>query len=157
MLDEINRQRLGIKAAITQINRVIRALDAAKINNTNCEIIKDIDLDLKPGAISIAKAYSAFEEAKSLLEKEAEEYITLVNRQIDRAVQISHLAENVPEKRGQISDWLDRKVIPQLKKSRKSTEDLLLAIRGIPKIEAKQQEQLVQIVEADIEMNPENF
>ncbi len=146
LLDAVNRQRVGIKALMTQVNRVIRSLDVAGINSTACEQIKNIDVDPRLGAISIAAAYESFQGARRLLEKEASEYIKMVDQQISHALKIKSLAESVPDKRNPVSNWIDRKVLPGLKQSKSSTEDLLVSIATIPIIEAKEQEELSVIV-----------
>lgn len=134
MLDDINRQRVAVKALMSQVNRIIVSLNKANLNTSNCEKIANIDVDMKPGAVSIVKAYESFEETRSLLEKEAREYTLLVEQQINRALQIRAFANTVPDKKHQIHEWLDRKVIPQLRKSRLSTDDLLLSLKNIPAI-----------------------
>jgi hypothetical protein len=149
MLDDIGRQRWAIKALMTQVNRVIGSIDKAGLNTTKCERIADIDIDIKPGAVSISKAYEAFEEARELLSREASEYIGLVDTQIKRASQIKSIAENVPEKRNQIENWLDRRVIPMLKKSKKSTEELQKSITAIPRIDTNHQQQLRRITQKE--------
>lgn len=78
---------------MTQVNRVIRSLDVAGINSTACEQIKNIDVDPRLGAISIAAAYESFQGARRLLEKEASEYIKMVDQQISHALKIKSLAE----------------------------------------------------------------
>jgi hypothetical protein len=148
LLDAVNRQRVGIKALMTQMNRVIRSLDTAGINSTGCEQIKNIDVDPRPGAISIANAYKSFEEARQLLENEASEYITMVDQQISRALKIKSLAESVPDKKNPVSNWIDRRILPGLKQSKLSTEDLLMSISTIPVIEAEEQEELTVIVQS---------
>lgn len=134
MLDDINRQRVAVKALMSQVNRIIVSLNNANLNSSKCEKIANIDVDMKPGAVSIIKAYESFEETRALLEKEAREYTLLVEQQIKRALQIRDFANTVPDKKHQIYEWLDRKVIPQLKKSQRSTNDLLLSLKNIPAI-----------------------
>lgn len=135
MLDDINRQRVAVKALMMQVNRIIYSLDKANLNSSNCEKIANIDVDMKPGAVSIVRAYESFEEARHLLEQEAYAYIALVEQQIKRAIEIRQIAESVPDKKNQIHQWLDRRVVPQLRKSKLSTEDLLSSIQHIPQIE----------------------
>lgn len=142
MLGDINRQRVAIKAVMMQLNRVISSIDKAGLNSTKCEKIDGIDIDAKPGAVSISKAYGAFEETRNLLAQEATEYISLVDQQIERASKIKTLAYKVPDKKYQIEDWLDRRVIPMLRKSKESTEVLQKAITSIPMIEAEHQKEL---------------
>ena len=145
MLGDINRQRVAIKAVMTQLNRVIESIDKAGLNETRCEKIDGIDIDARPGAVSIVKAYEAFEETRNLLVQEAIEYIGLVDQQIERASKIKVLASKVPDKRNQIENWLDRRVIPMLRKSRRSTEALQKAISNIPMIEKEHKEELKSI------------
>lgn len=132
MLDEINRQRVGIKATIKQLNQVIFALNKQGI--TNLELIKNVDLEAKPGAISIAKAYEAFVTTKDLLEQEIKDYHEEIDKQIMQALEVKKKAVKVPNKKNSVQDWVDRQIIPSLEKSKHSSNDLLLSLQAIPLI-----------------------
>lgn len=143
MLDSINRQRIGIKALFTQVNKLILSMDYAGINRHGATQIKDIDVDPRPGAISIASAYSAFDETVGLLHNEAIEFIKMTERQIERAIHVKAMAHSVPGKKQRIEDWIDRSVLPSLKNAEGSTTRLLSSLDEIPRI--RNQEQLHMI------------
>lgn len=139
MLDAINRQRVGIKALFTQVNKIIMSLNLANINRHDATIIKDINVDPRPGAISIANSYAAFDETVGLLYNEAQEFIALTERQMERALHVKAAAANVPGKQRRIEDWIDRSVIPSLRSAKKSTGNLLQSLDEIPKIGVREQ------------------
>ncbi|WP_294261576.1 hypothetical protein [uncultured Comamonas sp.] len=151
MLDSINRQRVGIKALFSQVNKIILSLDSAGINRHGATLIKDIDVDPRPGAISISNAYAAFDETVSLLYNEAEDFIHLTDRQIERALKVKAMAANVPSKQRRIEDWIDRSVIPSLRHANKSTHNLLLSLNEIPQIGNREQIQSIGSYRGNIE------
>ena len=128
MLDSINRQRDGIKALFTQVNKIILSIDSAGINRYGATQIKDINVDPRPGAISISNAYSAFDETAGLLHNEAEEFIHLTEKQMQRALKVKAMAASVPGKQRRIEDWIDRSILPSLRQAKKSTHNLLLSL-----------------------------
>ena len=139
MLDAINRQRVGVKALFTQVNKIILSLNQAGINRHEATVIKDINVDPRPGAISISNAYAAFDETVGLLHSEAREFIALTDKQIARAVHVKAVAANVPGKQQRIENWIDRSVIPSLRSARNSTISLLRSLDEIPQIGAREQ------------------
>lgn len=143
MLDSINRQRVGIKALFSQVNKIILSIDSAGINRYGATQIKDINVDPRPGAISISNAYAAFDETVGLLQNEAQEFIYLAERQIQKALKIKAMASTVPGKQQRIENWIDRSVIPSLRQATKSTNNLLLSLDEIPKIGNREQLQSI--------------
>lgn len=139
MLDAINRQRVGVKALFTQVNKIILSLNQTGINRHDATVIKDINVDPRPGAISISNAYAAFDETLGLLHNEAQEFIALTNRQIEKAMHVKVVAANVPGKQQKIENWIERRVIPSLQNARESTNKLLLSLDQIPQIGARTQ------------------
>lgn len=151
MLDSINRQRVGVKALFTQVNKIISSLNLAGINKHDATIIKDINVDPRPGAISIANAYSAFDETVNLLTKEAQEFISLTEMQIERSLRVKAAAINVPGKQHRIENWIDKSVIPSLRNAKSSTGNLLRSLDEIPKIGAKDKLRELAEVKGSIE------
>lgn len=151
MLDSINRQRVGIKALFTQVNKIILSIDSAGINRYGATQIKDINVDPRPGAISISNAYSAFDETVGLLHNEAEEFIHLTEKQMQRALKVKAMAASVPGKQRRIEDWIDRSILPSLRQAKKSTHNLLLSLDEIPKIGNKEQLQAIGSQRGNIE------
>ena len=151
MLDSINRQRVGIKALFTQVNKIILSIDSAGINRYGATQIKDINVDPRPGAISISNAYSAFDETAGLLHNEAEEFIHLTEKQMERALKVKAMAASVPGKQRRIEDWIDRSILPSLRQAKKSTHNLLLSLDEIPKIGNKEQLQAIGSQRGNIE------
>lgn len=151
MLDSINRQRVGIKALFTQVNKIILSIDSAGINRYGATQIKDINVDPRPGAISISNAYSAFDETAGLLHNEAEEFIHLTEKQMQRALKVKAMAASVPGKQRRIEDWIDRSILPSLRQAKKSTHNLLLSLDEIPKIGNKEQLQAIVSQRGNIE------
>ena len=151
MLDSINRQRVGIKALFTQVNKIILSIDSAGINRYGATQIKDINVDPRPGAISISNAYSAFDETAGLLHNEAEEFIHLTEKQMQRALKVKAMAASVPGKQRRIEDWIDRSILPSLRQAKKSTHNLLLSLDEIPKIGNKEQLQAIGSQRGNIE------
>ena len=151
MLDSINRQRVGIKALFTQVNKIILSIDSAGINRYGATQIKDINVDPRPGAISISNAYSAFDETAGLLHNEAEEFIHLTERQMERALKVKAMAASVPGKQRRIEDWIDRSIVPSLRQAKKSTHNLLLSLDEIPKIGNREQLQAISSQRGNIE------
>ena len=151
MLDSINRQRVGIKALFTQVNKIILSIDSAGINRYGATQIKDINVDPRPGAISISNAYSAFDETAGLLHNEAEEFIHLTEKQMQRALKVKAMAASVPGKQRRIEDWIDRSILPSLRQAKKSTHNLLLSLDEIPKIGNREQLQAISSQRGNIE------
>ena len=151
MLDSINRQRVGIKALFTQVNKIILSIDSAGINRYGATQIKDINVDPRPGAISISNAYSAFDETAGLLHNEAEEFIHLTEKQMQRALKVKARAASVPGKQRRIEDWIDRSIVPSLRQAKKSTHNLLLSLDEIPKIGNREQLQAISSQRGNIE------
>ena len=151
MLDSINRQRVGIKALFTQVNKIILSIDSAGINRYGATQIKDINVDPRPGAISISNAYSAFDETAGLLHNEAEEFIHLTEKQMQRALKVKAMAASVPGKQRRIEDWIDRSIVPSLRQAKKSTHNLLLSLDEIPKIGNREQLQAMSSQRGNIE------
>ena len=151
MLDSINRQRVGIKALFTQVNKIVLSIDSAGINRHGATQIKDINVDPRPGAISISNAYAAFDETAGLLHNEAEEFIHLTERQMERALKVKAMAASVPGKQRRIEDWIDRSIVPSLRQAKKSTHNLLLSLDEIPKIANREQLQAISSQRGNIE------
>ena len=151
MLDSINRQRVGIKALFTQVNKIVLSIDSAGINRHGATQIKDINVDPRPGAISISNAYAAFDETAGLLHNEAEEFIHLTERQMERALKVKAMAASVPGKQRRIEDWIDRSIVPSLRQAKKSTHNLLLSLDEIPKIGNREQLQAISSQRGNIE------
>lgn len=147
MLDDINRQRLGVKALIYQVNKIILALDEKGLNTTDFKKISNIELDPKYGAISIRGAYFHFEETRGLLEQEISDFLDLLDTQESRAKQVLSLAQSVPEKAYEVSNWLETKVLPELKGARKKTQGILRAVKHIPKLEEVSKKELSEITD----------
>lgn len=143
MLDAINRQRVGIKALFTQVNKIILSIDSAGANRYGATQIKDINVDPRPGAISISNAYAAFCETVGLLQNEAQEFIYLTEKQMERALKVKAMASSVPGKQQRIEDWIDRSIAPSLRQAKKSTQNLLLSLDEIPKIRNREQLQSI--------------
>lgn len=151
MLDAINRQRVGVKALFTQVNKIILSLNSAGINRHDATLIKDINVDPRPGAISISNAYAAFDETVGLLHNEAQEFIALTDRQMERALHVKATAANVPGKQQRIENWIDRSIIPSLRNAKKSTNYLLQSLDEIPQIRAREQLEAIADQRGNIE------
>jgi hypothetical protein len=63
LLDAVNRQRHGIKALIRTVNHLVNVLGVGD----KVDKIEGVDVDMRPGSISIWRAYEAFENTRDLL------------------------------------------------------------------------------------------
>lgn len=117
LIDDVNDLRHGLKAVIGTMNHMIN------LQNTNNEggktrKIEGIDIGKKDGAISQVAAYDAFDRTRELLRQEVIELSQLSSkhlRDIDKLK--ANAAELGGELGGTIISFLDREIIPVIKKS----------------------------------------
>jgi hypothetical protein len=146
LVNDLNRQRLGLKATIKQLNQVIYILQKGKVDNDNhLQMIQNIDLDIKPGSISIAKAYEAFSNTRNILIDEIQSFLEHIRDQELKVRKIREYSENVPEKQRAIESWIDRKIIPLLERTEKQSEELLSSVRSIPLLEKKNTDKIKEL------------
>lgn len=154
LLDYTNRQNTGLKATIKQLNQLIYHLSH---NNTiprdSVEMIRDIDLTAKPGAISIAKQFKAFQDTKKLLEKECDDFKISIADHIKKAQEVRNISLKVPDKTKSVIEWLDKEIIPSLENARNMTTELENAIIAIPVIQTENEIDKLSMESINYEMD----
>jgi len=140
LLDYSNRQNKGLRATIKQLNHIIYHLKKNKlIQEDSAELIRDIDLSAKPGAISIAKQFEAFQNTRNLLEQECDAFMICLSEHLNRAKEVRKTALKVPDKSTRILSWLDKSVMPSLNDANNITVELKEAVIAIPLISTERE------------------
>ncbi len=116
-------------------------------------MIRDIDLTAKPGAISIAKQFKAFQDTKKLLEKECDDFKISIADHIKKAQEVRNISLKVPDKTKSVIEWLDKEIIPSLENARNMTTELENAIIAIPVIQTENEIDKLSMESINYEMD----
>ncbi len=140
LLDDVNRQRVAVKALMQTVNHMINVLN---IEN-DVQKISGIDINIRQGAISIADSYRAFEATRDLLVAEIDSYSASIEEQLGRADRVRQSARLVPSMSGNVSKWLEHSVEPKLFAAKEAAEELRGDVTMIPRIEATLRRELLK-------------
>lgn len=132
LLDDVNRQRVGIKALMRTVNHLVNVLGVGD----KVDKIEGIDVDMHPGTISILRAYEAFENTRDLLIVEIDSFTDAVAVQLERVEHVRTAARKLPDASRKVSSWLEKSVEPKLLDAKKQAESLRGDLSVIPKLEA---------------------
>jgi len=146
MLDDINRQRVAIKALMGSFNHLINILSVGD----KVKKIEGINIDIKPGAISIHGAYEAFENTRSLLLTEIESFNSAIVIQLGRVESVRRSAKQIPGLSSKISIWIEKSVEPKLLDAKANAESLKGELSVIPKLEASFKKDLEALKEENL-------
>lgn len=138
LLDDVNRQRVAVKALMGTVNHMINVLGITD----KVQKIEGLDINIKPGAISIRRAYDAFEMTRSLLLQEIDSFSEATQEQLNRVEVIRKAARQVPGASSKMSNWLEKSVEPKLMDARKTAIDLKGELSVIPRLEAALRQEL---------------
>lgn len=140
LLDDVNRQRVAIKALMQTVNHMINVLNI----DGEVQKISGIDINLRQGAISIADSYRAFEATRDLLVSEIDSYSASIGEQLARADRVRQSARLVPSMSGNVSKWLEKTVEPKLFAAKEAADELRGEVTMIPRIEATLRRELLK-------------
>jgi len=140
LLDDVNRQRVAVKALMQTVNHMINVLRIEAV----VPKIAGIDINIKQGAISIADSYRAFEATKDLLIAEIDSYTIAIDDQLERADRVRQSASLVHSMSGSVSKWLEKSVEPKLLAAREAAGEMKAEITMIPRIEATLRRELLK-------------
>ncbi|MCT6721709.1 hypothetical protein [Acidovorax sp. K2F] len=140
LLDDVNRQRVAIKALMQTVNHMINVLNI----EDDVQKISGIDINIRQGAISIADSYRAFEATKELLAAEIESYTKSIDEQLARADRVRQSARLVPSMSGNVSKWLENSVEPKLLAAKEAADELRGDVTMIPRIESTLRRELLK-------------
>jgi len=141
LLDDVNRQRVAVKALMGTVNHMINVLGVTD----KVKKIEGLDIDIKPGAISIYRAYDAFEMTRSLLLQEIDSFSDATQEQLNRVEAIRKAARQLPGVSSKISAWLEKSVEPKLMDASKTALDLKNELSVIPRLEATLRQELENV------------
>jgi hypothetical protein len=140
LLDDVNRQRVAIKALMQTVNHMINVL---RIDG-DVQKISGIDINIRQGAISIADSYRAFEATKELLVAEIASYTSSIDEQLARVDRVRQSARLVPSMSANVSKWLENSVEPRLLAAREAADELRGEVSMIPGIESTLRRELLR-------------
>ncbi len=141
LLDDVNRQRIAVKALMGTVNHMINVLGITdKVNR-----IEGLNIDIRPGAISIKRAYEAFEMTRDLLLQEIDSFSNATQEQLDRVEAIRKTARQVHGVSAKISAWLEKSVEPKLMDASKAALELKGELSVIPRLEATLRQELENV------------
>jgi hypothetical protein len=143
MLDDINRQRVAIKALMGSFNHLVNVLGVGD----KVKKIEGINIDIKPGAVSIHGAYEAFENTRTLLLNEIDSFHTAIGVQLTRVENVRSTAKHIPGISSKISYWIEKSVEPRLLDAKANAESLKGELSVIPRLEASLRKELETIRE----------
>lgn len=138
LLDGVNRQRVAIKALMGTVNHLINVLGV----NDKVDKLEGLDIDVRPGSVSIYKAYEAFENTKELLLEEIDSFSEAISDQMERVENVRKAARLIPSSSKKVGLWLSDSVEPKLSDARKIAEELKGDLLVIPKLEANLRREL---------------
>jgi len=110
ILDDVNHQRVAIKALIRTVNHLINVSG----HTNSVDKIAGIDIDIKEGAISIHDSYKAFEATRGLIVEEIRGYLGFLSSQRAAIERVRAAAIDVPNVNVRVSQWLDDTVMPAI-------------------------------------------
>jgi len=128
MLDDINVQRLAIQRMLTAMNQVTDRLDMPRLEK--------FDLKMKPGAVSVKNAVTAFEETQLHLREEVKNLIEFTESQKEAADRVRATASKVEPLRKSVNDWLSDSVEPTIKSILGEATTLLEDLEMMPRLQS---------------------
>jgi hypothetical protein len=131
VLDAVNRQRTGVKALMKTVNHLINVLGV----EDKVDRIDGVDVNMRPGSISIFEAYEAFENTRNILIEEIILFAGATDLQLQRVEDVRCAAQKLPEISSKVSSWLGTSVEPKLMAAKKQAESLRGELVMIPKLE----------------------
>lgn len=143
LLDDVNRQRVAVKALMGTMNHLINVLGVTD----KVKKIEGLDIDIKPGAVSIYRAYDAFEMTRNLLLQEIDSFSDATQAQLNRVEVIRKAARQVPGVSAKISSWLEKSVEPKLMDASKTALTLKGELSVIPRLEATLRKELENVTQ----------
>lgn len=136
LLDDVNRQRVAVKALMGTVNHLINVLGVTD----KVKKLEGLDIDIRPGAVSIYRAYDAFETTRNLLLQEIDSFSDATKEQLNRVEAIRKAARQVPGVSTKISAWLEKSVEPKLMDAKNTAIELKGDLSVIPRLETLRQE-----------------
>lgn len=146
LLDSVNRQRVAIKALMGTVNHLINVTGS----DGAVRKLEGLDIDVRPGSISIFGAYESFENTRNLLINEVESFSNSIQEQLVRIDAVKAAARSVPEKRASVNSWLGNSVEPKLLDAKKSADKLKGDLLVFPRLESNLRRELEQIKQETI-------
>ncbi len=131
LLDDVNRQRVAIKALMGTVNHLINVTGFTdKVRK-----LEGLDIDMRPGSISILSAYEAFENTRSLLLSEIDSFGQSIQNQMELIERVRVAARGLPNTSRKVSNWLNESIEPKLIDAKNSAEKLKGELLVIPRLE----------------------
>lgn len=146
LLDSVNRQRVAIKALMGTVNHLINVTGS----DGAVRKLEGLDIDVRPGSISIYGAYQSFENTRSLLINEVESFSNSIQEQMSRIDSVKAAARNVPEKRAKVNAWLTDSVEPKLLDAKDSADKLKGELLVFPRLETNLRRDLEHLKQEQI-------
>lgn len=116
LIDDVNTLRYGLKAVISTINHNANILSARA--DVRLRKIEGVDIEKTVGSISQVAAFDAFDRTRELLKNEVIELSNIASKHLN---DIENLKANAADLGGplgaQIIDFVDRQIIPIIKKA----------------------------------------
>jgi hypothetical protein len=141
LLDDVNRQRVAIKALMGTVNHLVNVMNVGD----KVKKLEGLDIDMRPGSISILGAYEAFENTRGLLLQEIESFSGAIQEQMTRIESVRSAARHIPDASRKISSWLSDSVEPKLLDAKKSSDELKGELLVIPRLEANLRRELATL------------
>lgn len=141
LLDDVNRQRVAIKALMGTVNHLVNVMNVGD----KVKKLEGLDIDMRPGSISILGAYEAFENTRGLLLQEIESFSDAIQEQMVRIESVRSAARRIPDVSRKISSWLSDSVEPKLLDAKKSSDELKGELLVIPRLEANLRRELATL------------
>jgi hypothetical protein len=144
LLEFTNRNNKGLRAVIAKVNLIIRLLIKERVVKRGLlEEISNIDLERKQGAITILGQYNAFMQTQELIEIESRKLIDSIDRQLEQVEELKVYAGDSSAKR-EVTNWLDKSVIPHLTVAKQNTILLTESLSEIPKLAINKKDKEIQ-------------
>jgi hypothetical protein len=138
LVDDVNRLRVAIKRTMSAVNQLIRAQGP----HSKIEPIEGIDVEIRQGAISIHDSYQAFEQTKLLLVNEIEGFSKYLDSQFAALNRVRKAAAALPSTPQGLIKWLDEKIEPSLRNTKKGALQIKTELVSIPQISSTLNRQL---------------
>jgi hypothetical protein len=140
----INRQNRALRRQDRALRGLAEAVGQLRSHLVNRGLIpavhgvlrlETLEVDVKPGAISIMSEYYACEDARQLIVDECR--MALQRLADDRALvdRISNAAAALPELNSGVQGWLNGSVRPRLQQAEAETQRLMNAVNAIPSLD----------------------
>lgn len=140
LLDNVNRQRVAIKALMGTVNHLINITG----NEGTVRKLEGLDIDVRQGSISIYGAYQSFENTRQLLINEVKSFSSSIQTQMDRIDAVKSAARHVPGKRSIVNSWLSDSVEPKLIEAKNAADKLKGELEVFPRMESNLRRELEQ-------------